>query len=289
VIRPDLARTPLACPIDGLALEVAEHGLACARRHNYNVSRHGYVNLLPVRLKPSKDPGDSREMVEARRAVLDHGVFEPFARALSSEVYASACHTGKDLPLLVDAGCGEGYYTAALSTSLRNNHATEDFAVLGVDISKWAITAAAKRHLYAAWAVGNNKRLPVLKGAASIITSLFGFETWHPWADLQSAGQIVVTASAGPLHLIELRKLIYETVKIHEVPDDTEALAAGYQRIGDSRVEYSSQVSDPSVVKNILAMTPHGHRAEVDSRLAVDSTVVSELAIDIVIRVYQRN
>lgn len=289
MIRPDLARTPLACPIDGLVLEVAEHGLACARRHNYNVSRHGYVNLLPVRLKPSKDPGDSREMVEARRSVLDYGVFKPFAQDLSAVVCASVQQTGKNPPLLVDAGCGEGYYTAALSAGLRSNPATDDFAVLGVDISKWAITAAAKRHLYAAWAVGNNKRLPVLKSAASIITSVFGFETWHPWADLQDAGQLVVTASAGPLHLIELRKLVYETVKIHEVPDDAEALAAGYRRIGDSRVEYSSQVNDPAIVANILAMTPHGHRVSASSRLSLDTTAVSELTMDIVIRVYQRN
>ncbi|MEE9322473.1 MAG: methyltransferase domain-containing protein [Granulosicoccus sp.] len=288
MIRPDLARTPLACPIDGLALEVAEHGLACARKHNYNVSRHGYVNLLPVRLKPSKDPGDNRDMVEARRAVVDHGVFEPFAQALSAVVCASAQQVDKDLPLLVDAGCGEGYYTAALSSSLRSKASLQNFAVLGVDISKWAITAAAKRHLYAAWAVGNNKRLPVLKGAASIITSLFGFETWHPWADLQHAGQIVVTASAGPQHLIELRKLIYETVIVHEVPDNAEALAAGYRQTGDSRVEFSSQINDPAIVANILAMTPHGHRVGTDSRTSLDTSVVSELTMDIVIRLYQR-
>lgn len=289
MIRPGLLRTPLACPIDGLALEVNGQDLVCARKHNYNVSRYGYVNLLPVGLKPSKDPGDSRGMVEARRAVLDNGVFKPLAHALADVVCSQARSIESTSPLLVDAGCGEGYYTDALQTALSQHLDLAEFAVLGVDISKWAITAAARRYTGAAWAVGNNKRLPVLEHSTNIITSLFGFSTWQPWAELQAAGQIVVTASAGPQHLIELRELVYERVRIHSAADDAEAKAAGYQRTGESRIEFIHSIGEPDLASKVLMMTPHGHRVAATTRTSLDTSAISTLTMDVLIRVYQRN
>ena len=289
MIRPGLLRTPLACPIDGLALEVNGQDLACARKHNYNVSRYGYVNLLPVGLKPSKDPGDSRAMVEARRAVLDNGMFEPLAHVLTDVVCSEARSIESRRPLLVDAGCGEGYYTDALQTALSEHSDVANFAVLGVDISKWAITAAARRYANAAWAVGNNKRLPVLEHSANIITSLFGFATWQPWAELQAAGQIVVTANAGPQHLIELRELVYDRVRIHSVADDAEAKAAGYQRTGECRIEFIRAIDESDISSKVLMMTPHGHRVAATTRTSLDIAAISKLSIDVLIRVYQRS
>jgi 23S rRNA (guanine745-N1)-methyltransferase len=289
MIRPGLLRTPLACPIDGLALEVNGQDLACARKHNYNVSRYGYVNLLPVGLKPSKDPGDSRAMVEARRAVLDNGMFEPLAHALADVVCSQAQSIESHRPLLVDAGCGEGYYTDALQTALGEHSDVADFTVLGVDISKWAITAAARRYANAAWAVGNNKRLPVLEHSANIITSLFGFATWQPWAELQTAGQIVVTANAGPQHLIELRELVYDRVRIHSVADDAEAKAADYQRTGECRIEFIHAIDETDISSKVLMMTPHGHRVAATTRTSLDTATISKLSIDVLIRVYQRS
>lgn len=289
-IRSELVAVPLSCPIDGRPLFLAEHGLACQRGHNYNLSRHGYVNLLPVRLKPSKDPGDSRAMVEARSLVLRSGLFESLATdvagLVSSKIESIPRET--DVSLVVDAGCGEGYYTDRIRQELQEKDHAQEALVLGVDISKWAITAAAKFYKTGAWAVANNKRLPVVKGAASIITSLFGFETWHPWADLQNKGQLVITASPGPRHLIELRELVYDEVHVHEVPDDAEAMAAGYEQIEQLMVSACSPMEQDDVRESLLAMTPHSHRMDATKRTTLNLTSLSMITIDVLIRVYQR-
>ena len=40
---------------------------ACAQGHSFDVAKQGYVNLLPVQNKRSRDPGDSKAIVTARQ------------------------------------------------------------------------------------------------------------------------------------------------------------------------------------------------------------------------------
>lgn len=282
LMRPALRRVPFECPLDGLPLAAGERSLACATGHSFDVSAQGYVNLLPVQFKASKDPGDSREMVEARRRVLDAGVYDALADAVAAVVREHAAAMGEGV--LVDAGCGEGFYTARMAGAL-----PAEPVVLGMDISKWAVAAAAKRYRDVAWAVATNKRIPVRRGSAGIITSLFGFATWDAWAELQRDGQIVVAVDAGPDHLIELRERIYETVRTHDAPPNEAALASGYT-VADTRgVRFQTTVRDGAILDDILEMTPHGHRTTPAAREAVRALDRLDLTFDAVIRVYRRN
>ena len=63
----------LACPLDGKRLQQDDSSLVCENGHSYDIARQGYVNLLPVQLKRSKRPSDSKAMVLARREFLDSG------------------------------------------------------------------------------------------------------------------------------------------------------------------------------------------------------------------------
>jgi len=282
-----LRRLALACPIDGLALHGRASSLACEKGHAYDVSRHGHVNLLPVQFKPSKDPGDDRAMVDSRRRVLETGLFDPVTDAVMDAVVGPGGFDAAmgEAPLLVDVGCGDGYHTRRLAERL----AVAGVAVLGVDISRHAIFAAARRHGdVAGWAVANNKRLPVLAGRCAVITSLFGFETWVPWAGLQTAGQRVVVVDAGPRHLIELREAIYARVDTHDAPSDAAALSAGYERVESRRVEWTSPSVSAASLGDVLAMTPHGHRASGDARQSVAQMDGGPLTIDVLVRTYRR-
>ena len=73
----------LACPLDGEPLYLEGNTWRCAARHAFDVARQGYVNLLPVQHKNSRDPGDNQAMVEARRDFLDAGHYAPVARRLA--------------------------------------------------------------------------------------------------------------------------------------------------------------------------------------------------------------
>lgn len=68
------------CPVCGAALEPQGAAWRCAQGHCFDVARQGYVNLLTVTQKHSRHPGDTREMVAARRAFLDAGWYAPIAK-----------------------------------------------------------------------------------------------------------------------------------------------------------------------------------------------------------------
>ena len=79
----------LACPIDGGRLGCRAKQLVCGNGHVFDIARQGYVNLLPVQHKRSKQPGDSKEMVSARAQFLSSGRYQPIARKLAAIAFAN--------------------------------------------------------------------------------------------------------------------------------------------------------------------------------------------------------
>ena len=57
------------CALDGTPLLPGDGWIGCADGHRYDRAREGYFNLLPVQNKASRDPGDDKAMVAARRRV----------------------------------------------------------------------------------------------------------------------------------------------------------------------------------------------------------------------------
>ena len=109
------AATNLACPIDGLPIEAQGAQRRCTAGHSFDVAREGYCNLLVVQHKASRDPGDSKDMVAARRRFLETGLFEPIADRIFKMVRECVAAAQGGAFNIVDAGCGEGYYLDRLS------------------------------------------------------------------------------------------------------------------------------------------------------------------------------
>ncbi len=70
------------------------------------MAKEGYVNLLPVQHKRSRDPGDSAEMMQARRAFLDAGHYQPLRDAIVAQPQE---RLDEKATAVLDIGCGEGY------------------------------------------------------------------------------------------------------------------------------------------------------------------------------------
>ena len=281
-----LQQLPLACPIDGLPLVKSDTGFKCEKNHSFDLARNGYINLLPVHYKATRDPGDSKDMIAARRNVLNAGIYQPLANAVSQCVNEHILDTSDPTKVVTDAGCGDGYYTALMQRQLATLQLPQPPAVLGVDISKWAIISAAKQYKNLDWAVATNKHLPLTNGSITLITSLFGFECWQPWAQLQTQGQLVVVVDAGREHLLQIREHIYNEVRIHAIPDNAEAMAAGYELVQQRDVNFENVVESSQMLHDIIAMTPHAHRAHTIKDLAV--LTEKPIQFSAVIRVYRR-
>ena len=98
----------LACPICSEPLNTVDNGVVCPAGHRFDRARQGYLNLLPVQHKNSRDPGDNQAMVEARRDFLNAGHYAPVAKRLAQLAAGYAPRHWLDI------GCGEGYYTAQI-------------------------------------------------------------------------------------------------------------------------------------------------------------------------------
>ena len=65
---------PWCCPLCGAPL-AGENALKCPSGHSFDRAKEGYWHLLPVQNTRTKAPGDSKEMVAARRAFLSAGYY----------------------------------------------------------------------------------------------------------------------------------------------------------------------------------------------------------------------
>ena len=148
------------CPVCGAALEPQGTAWRCAQGHCFDVARRGYVNLLTVTQKHSRHPGDTREMVAARRAFLDAGWYVPIAKTLADLVRRFCPETAS----VLDAGCGEGYYLSQLSWVPER---------WGIDISRDAVRYAAARDRGAHWLTATAAHLPFADGGFDCVLSMF--------------------------------------------------------------------------------------------------------------------
>ena len=126
------------CPICRAPLTRGERTYTCPKGHSFDRAREGYVHLLPANRKNARDPGDDKGMAAARHRFLSGGWYAPLREALCALALE---HTG-EAPAVLDAGCGEGWYTAGAYQALAG--AGRAPALAGVDLSKHSLRWAAR-------------------------------------------------------------------------------------------------------------------------------------------------
>ena len=241
----------LCCPLDKLALRQENTQLRCANGHSFDIARQGYVNLLVPGDKRSRDPGDSKAMVVARRAFLSSGHYEPVAHRLAQLVRPL---TGVD-SVIVDAGCGEGYYLEQLRAQLpASRHSTP--TMIGFDISRAAVQAATRRFA-ATWLVASNRNIPLAADSADCLLSLFGFPMFESFRRVLKDSGALLIVNAGPQHLIELREILYPSVRSSASTVVQQAQSAGFLLGTSSTLQFDTAPLRQLQIQQLLGMTPH--------------------------------
>ncbi len=277
----------LACPLCHLPLERAGGSWRCGTGHSFDCAREGHVHLLPVQHKRSRDPGDSKEMVAARRRFLAAGHYQPLAAAVCGSLLQEApaaqdIPQAADAPLRVlDAGCGEGFYLRALAAAT-----TRPLALLGLDISKWAVLAAAKLQREATWVVGSNANLPVQAGTLDRVLCLFGFPVYPQFHRVLAPGGLLLQVDPGPGHLLQLRELIYPQLKPER--DTPPAVPEGFVLLRETPVRFDVTLATPQEIADLLLMTPHLFRASAEGKARVAALQTLDLRVDVRLQTLQK-
>jgi len=234
----------LACPICYAPLHHEANTLRCEKNHNFDRAKRGYVNLLPVQFRHSKQPGDDANMVQARAQFLMRGFYQPIAAKL---VELIAAHAGANAAHCIDIGCGEGYYTRAVTETL------PALNIVALDISKSAVHAACASKNNIEWLVASNAHLPVASSSIDIAWTLFTpLQTEELTRALKTEGTLIVVG-AGEQHLIELRQKIYDDVRMKPFALPT---AFNDWTRTDHTLQFTFDV-DNIALQQLLQMTPH--------------------------------
>jgi len=260
----------LLCPICAAPLQREQGTYRCPQKHSFDVARQGYVNLLPVQNKHSAHPGDTREQVLARRAFLDEGYYRPILEALCQVAQ------GSKGPLL-DVGCGEGYYSAALAKALQ-------LPLTGLDISKEAVRCAAGRYKDAQWLCASAAHLPIATHSVGLVTSLFALTVPEEFRRVLIPGGHLIQVLAAPDHLLGLKRIIYP--ELLEKPKDSTPALPGFILRQSLPVRFTFTVEGQQV-QNLLSMTPHVYRISREGAARLENTPVLTDTASCVINLYE--
>lgn len=235
----------LLCPICGESLTKQDRSYVCNNRHSFDIARQGHVNLLPVQHKRSLSPGDTAQQVVSRRAFLDGGFYAP----IQQELCAMAKDLGCSGPVL-DIGCGEGYYSAALAEEMGAE-------LLGLDISKEAVRYAAGRYKNATWICASAAHLPVKDQSFGLITSLFALTMPEEFKRVLRPDGAFIQVLAAEDHLMGLKNIIYP--QLHRKEKFTTPDIPGFHLAESRKLQFTFTVEGQQV-QNLLCMTPHVYR-----------------------------
>lgn len=259
----------LICPLCSVALSAVDNGVTCPAGHRFDRARQGYLNLLPVQHKNSREPGDNPAMVEARRRFLDGGHYAPLARRLAELAASYAPQRWLDI------GCGEGYYTAQIARALPG---ADGYAL---DISREAVRQACKRSKQLTWLVASMARIPLADASCQLLASVFSPLDWQEAQRVLAPGGGLLRMGPTRQHLYELREQLYDQVRDYDDLKHLALIPAGMQLAHSETLEFKLRLETPQARADLLAMTPHGWRASAERRAAV---IAAELEVTVSIR-----
>ena len=233
----------LICPVCGAPLRKEEQSLLCPARHTFDLSRRGTVQLLQGHAAAH---GDNREMIEARSRFLEGGYYVP----LREEMTRLAMNHLPPACRLLDAGCGEGYYTAALSAAFPAGE------MLAFDVSAEAIRFAARRKcgfFFTASAYAIPVRSESIDGVFCLFAPLAAAEFHRV---LRPGGKLFL-AVPDRRHLWGLKQVLYPTPYENEVAKEP---PAGFALLEDRAVAGTITLQTPQAIRDLFAMTPYAYR-----------------------------
>ena len=253
------------CPVcgAGMAIDRCESTAVCPAGHSFDRARQGYFNLLRAGTR-----GDNRIMTEARRRFLEKGHYRPLADAVAARAAEGMCSGG----VLLDAGCGTGYYTDLIQRTVSLRY--PDSVVVGIDISREAVRAAAVINRSIIALCAGVYDMPLMDGVVRTAVNVSS-----PLADAEyrrviAPGGYLILVCPGRRHLFGLKRVLYDDPYENEERDDA---LPGFDILSLDRIRFDLRLQNRDA-EDLLAMTPYFYRTgdAGRARLAATDTLETE-------------
>lgn len=269
------------CPVCRKKLKRISNSWRCGNGHCFDVARKGHVNLLTTAKHNPKTAGDNAEMVKARTEFLDKGYYKPLAETIR-EVTAAEL-PAKDRPVIIDSGCGEGFYTTELAK-------IEKAEIYGIDISKHAVAHCMTRvHLAGItnceFAVASSFQLPFADASADAVVSVFAPVCNDEYARVLKNSGALIVVSPSPRHLFELKAAVYDE------PYENKPNVYGLNKFDKGEeilFEYKADIASQEDISSLFMMTPYCYKTSEEGMARLHALERIEVTCGFVIQVYHK-
>jgi 23S rRNA (guanine745-N1)-methyltransferase len=213
-------------------------------------------------------------MLRSRRAFLDAGHYAP----LGEELAAIAREV--DATRFVDAGCGDGTFTAHFVAGIGGRW-REGW---GIDIARAAAEMAARRHPGLEFAVASVHDLPFLDGSATCVLNAFAPSEPREFRRVLDPAGTLVTVRPGDEHLVELRRLLYRELRAPGRAIAIELVA--FEPVAQRELRYRSTLSAEDV-HHLLGMTPYAGRTNCAARQAIGGEAPLQVTAHFLVTIFR--
>lgn len=258
----------LTCPVCAQPLQPHERTYTCPNGHAFDLAKEGYLNLLLPTQRRSRHPGDAPELCRARRAFLSAGYYAPLRDFVAARVCGET---------VLDACCGEGYYTSAFAADGR--------AVYGFDIAKDMVRLASKSDKRAFYFVAGLHSIPVESGSVDTLTHLFAPFEDAEFRRVLKPGGMLLSVLPGEKHLWQMKETLYETpYPNRETPPRT-----GLRLLKTERLRYDVDLAAKEDVLNLFRMTPYSYKTARDGEAKLCALDSLRTTADFVVLTYGKD
>lgn len=232
------------CPICKKELIRQDRIAVCKNGHSFDYAKKGYLNLLVSNKKKSANPGDNKNMVLARKKVMEAGYYNKLLDTLGTILKSISPK------VLLDLGCGDGSLTQKISAYSETT--------IGLDVSKDAInTAASDKNTF--YIVASGADIPLKQNSVDVVLNCFAPIYPKSVKNVLKSDGVLIKVTPFENHLFELKQELYPSPYLNPPDKDIE----GFELIEKTTVEDVVELNGEYLL-NVLTMTPYYYKTPKD-------------------------
>lgn len=274
----------LSCPVCGGPLQLGGpqmRSLVCSAGHSFDLAKQGYVNLY--RGKPINEY--TKESFQERQVILERGMYAHLLEEICSFLRKTSQAGGDAMKkVLLDAGCGEGYYTREIAQQF------DDLELYGTDLSRDSIQLAAgtangqgSGPADIRWFVSDISRLPVADGSVDYVLDIFTSANYQEFQRVLADDGYLIKIIPGEGHVKELREAARDQLYHKEYKERRGAAVFAEQfELAEQKVVSRTFSVSPEERDIFIRMTPllfAVDKSKIDWSTVTEITVEGELLI----------